>query len=88
MKIHEQRNAMRSATAKTAVDVRSLIGSLQRKMASTYGDGDRSNMVNAETDVIPALWGILHDLECSLECCGIVGCTPDPYNEKHPLSAF
>jgi hypothetical protein len=63
MKIHEQRNAFRSATKQTADNIRSLIASLQRKMSQPYGDGERSNMVNAETDVIPALWGMLHDLE-------------------------
>lgn len=67
MRLCTQRDELANAAESAASDVRSLMARLRRKMAAPYGDGTRSNMVNAETDVLPALYDIVLELETTLE---------------------
>jgi hypothetical protein len=39
-------------------------------MASPYGDGSKSNMVNAETDVLPQLGDLMETLCYALQAIG------------------
>lgn len=55
-----------------------------RKMASPYGDGSRSNMVNAETDVLPRLNDILDTLVVTLEAIS----SPHDAEAKKPTEAI
>jgi len=48
MRLHEQATAQRELLNTVEEDVRSLIGSLARKMQAPFGDGSRSNLVNGE----------------------------------------
>lgn len=58
MRLHEQRDTLRTAVTDARVELGELISSIRRKMAAPYGDGSRSNMVNAETDILPRLRAI------------------------------
>jgi len=62
MKLHEQRDHYVSALRAVYDDVHAARCSILRKIASPYGDGSRSNMVNAETDILPRLEEILRNL--------------------------
>ena len=67
MRINEQRDCLRDHGSRAEIRIRSLIGSINKKMSMPYGDGSRSNMVNAETDVLPALHSILNDVSAGLD---------------------
>lgn len=62
MKLHEQRDGLKTALDVTENRIHGLVASINRKMSMPYGDGERSNMVNAETDVLPELRSILDSL--------------------------
>jgi len=50
-----------------STDLKYLRSAILRKMAAPYGDGSRSNMVNAETDVLPRLADIIETLAATME---------------------
>lgn len=62
MRLNEQRNVMADAIDTAGVSLLGLRARVLRKMAAPYGDGTRSNMVNAETDVLPIIERIVSDL--------------------------
>jgi len=63
MRLNEQRNEMARAIENAACELIGLRSAIHRKMAAPYGDGSRSNMVNAETDVLPRLQAALNTLQ-------------------------
>lgn len=58
MKLHEQRNELRQLVTAVYDDLVALTSRIQRKTACPYGDGSYSDMVNANTDVLPQLTDI------------------------------
>ncbi|GAF85736.1 unnamed protein product [marine sediment metagenome] len=66
MRLCDQRDTLTEASRKAHSDIRALMTSIRRKMAMPYGDGTKTNMVNAETDVLPALYEIALDLDATL----------------------
>jgi hypothetical protein len=67
MKLYEQRNTLRNGILDASIDLKYMRSAILRKMAAPYGDGSRSNMVNAETDVLPRLADIIETLAATLE---------------------
>lgn len=67
MKLHTQRDLL----AATLADVDALAGMAQlnisRKIAAPYGDGSHSNMVNAETDILPHLTAMRSRITMALD---------------------
>jgi hypothetical protein len=63
MRLNEQRDTLVEAVEDAGCELLGLRASILRKMAAPYGDGSRSNMVNAETDVLPRLTAILDRLQ-------------------------
>lgn len=62
MRLNEQRDTLADAIEDAGCDLIALRLAILRKMAAPYGDGSKSNMVNAETDVLPRLNDILATL--------------------------
>jgi hypothetical protein len=67
MRLNEQRDTLVEAIEDAGCDLIGLRASILRKMAAPYGDGSRSNMVNAETDVLPRLVTILDRLQAAMD---------------------
>ena len=67
MRLNEQRDTLVEAIEDAGCDLIALRLAILRKMAAPYGDGSKSNMVNAETDVLPRLNAILDTLATTLE---------------------
>jgi hypothetical protein len=67
MRLNEQRDTLVEAIEDAGCDLIGLRSSILRKMAAPYSDGSRSNMVNAETDVLPRLADIIETLAATLE---------------------
>jgi hypothetical protein len=67
MKLHEQRERLIDGILGASTDLKYLRSAILRKMAAPYGDGSRSNMVNAETDVLPRLADIIETLAATME---------------------
>jgi hypothetical protein len=67
MKLHEQRERLIDGILGASTDLKYMRSAILRKMAAPYGDGSRSNMVNAETDVLPRLADIIETLAATLE---------------------
>ena len=67
MKLHQQRERLIDGILGASTDLKYLRSAILRKMAAPYGDGSRSNMVNAETDVLPRLADIIETLAATLE---------------------
>jgi hypothetical protein len=67
MRLNEQRNRLIDGIVDASTDLKYMRSAILRKMACPYGDGSRSNMVNAETDVLPRLNDILDTLATTLE---------------------
>ena len=67
MRLNEQRDTLVEAIEDAGCDLIGLRSAILRKMAAPYGDGSRSNMVNAETDVLPRLVVILDSLQKAMD---------------------
>ena len=67
MRLNEQRNRLIDGIVDASTDLKYFRSAILRKMAAPYGDGSRSNMVNAETDVLPRLHDIIGKLIATLE---------------------
>lgn len=67
MRLSDQRRSMLAAIDKAGCELLSLRAGVLRKIASPYGDGSRSEMVNASTDVLPQLSRILIDLRDAMQ---------------------
>jgi hypothetical protein len=67
MRTTEQRDRLVDGIVGASTDLKYMRSAILRKMAAPYGDGSKSNMVNAETDVLPRLNDILHTLASALE---------------------
>ena len=67
MRLNEQRDRLIDGIVDASTDLKYFRSAILRKMAAPYGDGSRSNMVNAETDVLPRLNDILNTLATTLE---------------------
>jgi hypothetical protein len=67
MKLHEQRERLIDGILGASTDLKYMRSAILRKMAAPYGDGSRSNMVNAETDVLPRLADIIETLAATME---------------------
>lgn len=66
MRLNEQRDTLVEAVEAAGCDVSALHAAILRKMASPYGDGSKSNMINAETDVLPRLSSIFNTLATAI----------------------
>jgi hypothetical protein len=55
MRLHEQRDELQQVVNEIHDSIELLMASINRKIASPYGDGSRSDLVNALTDVLPRL---------------------------------
>lgn len=66
MRLSTQRDTLTEANRNATEALRALMIRIRRKMAMPYGDGTRTNMVNAETDVLPTLYDIQLDLDAAL----------------------
>jgi hypothetical protein len=67
MKLHQQRDRLIDGIVDASTDLKYMRSAILRKIAAPYGDGSKSNMVNAETDVLPRLNDILDTLATTLE---------------------
>jgi hypothetical protein len=67
MRLNEQRDTLIEAVEDAGCDLIAMRSAILRKIAAPYGDGSKSNMVNAETDVLPRLNAILDTLATTLE---------------------
>jgi hypothetical protein len=70
MHLSEQRNKLVGGLLDASTDLKYLRSAILRKMAAPYGDGSKSNMINAETDVLPRINAILSGLLDTLELVG------------------
>lgn len=62
MKLHERDKERGRLLDEIERKLKILKEHLHRKMAAPYDDGSTSNMVNAETDVLPEINGLIRDL--------------------------
>jgi hypothetical protein len=76
MRLNEQRDTLVEAIEDAGQDLVSLRAAILRKMAAPYGDGSRSNMINAETDVLPRLTAILDALHTAVDSVDVKRCRP------------
>jgi hypothetical protein len=67
MRLNEQRERLIDGILGASTDLKYMRSAILRKMAAPYADGSRSNMVNAETDVLPRINDILDTLAAVLE---------------------
>lgn len=71
MRLNEQRKNLAEAIDRATCDLLYFRRAILRKMAAPYGDGSRSNMVNAETDVLPRINDILDTLQTAIDAVGV-----------------
>ena len=81
MRLNHQRDRLIQCTAEACHAVTHMRSAIIAKMNSPYGDGSKSNMVNAETDVLPRLNEILTTL---VECLEEVGFDQNGYPVPPP----
>jgi hypothetical protein len=55
MRVHEKRDELQQVVNEIHDSIELLMVLINRKIASPYGDGSRSDLVNALTDVLPQL---------------------------------
>lgn len=67
MRLNQQRDRLIDGVVDACTDLKYMRSAILRKMAAPYGDGSKSNMINAETDVLPRLNDILDTLATTLE---------------------
>ena len=65
MKLHEQRDTLSMTLTEIRSEIRAMICSVDRKIRDPYGDGSRSNQVNAETDVLPRLYEMCRTIDAA-----------------------
>jgi len=63
MKLHTQRDTLSATLTEIRSELRAMICSVDRKIRAPYGDGTRSNSVNAETDVLPRLYEMCRTID-------------------------
>lgn len=66
MRLIDQRNLQATAIRDAEQALRDLMTAIRRKTSMPYGDGTRSDMVNATSDVLPGLWNIVGILSPAL----------------------
>ena len=71
MKLHEHRDQLQQTLIRTHHDLHELVNYLRMKIGRTYPDGTRDNLVNAETDVLPALHELIRALDDHIPYTGI-----------------
>ena len=81
MRLNHQRDRLIQGTVEACHAVTHLRRAIINKMNSPYGDGSKSNMVNAETDVLPRLNELLTTLIESLEAVSV---DPNGYPVPYP----
>ena len=81
MRLNHQRDRLIQGTVEACHAVTHMRSAIIAKMNSPYGDGSKSNMVNAETDVLPRLHEILNTL---VECLEEVGFDQNGYPVPPP----
>jgi hypothetical protein len=67
MRLNEQRDTLVEAIEDAGCDLIGLRSAILRKIAAPYGDGSKSNLINAETDVLPRLVAILDSLQTAMD---------------------
>lgn len=67
MKLHTQRDTLHAGLTALHAEIREMICSVDRKIRAPYGDGTRSNQVNAETDVLPRLYEMRREIDRLLD---------------------
>ncbi len=67
MKLHTQRDTLHAGLTDLHGEIRDMICRVDRKIRATYTDGTRSNMVNAETDVLPTLYDMRREIDRLLD---------------------
>jgi hypothetical protein len=75
MRIHDQRDLLIEAVRAAEDELRAMRSAVLRKVACPYGDGSRSDLVNANTDVVPRLQAVLDLLTAATD---EVGHRPEP----------
>jgi hypothetical protein len=66
MRLNEQRDELERGIRHAWQEIRQLRYRVWKKTSMPYGDGSRSDMVNANSDVLPQLYEIMADLESAL----------------------
>lgn len=67
MKLHTQRDTLHDGLTAFHGEIRELICRVDRKIRALYSNGTRSNMVNAETDVLPTLYEMRREIDRLLD---------------------
>ena len=67
MKLHTQRDTLHAGLTDLHGEIREMICRVDRKIRAPYGDGTRSNLVNAETDVLPTLYEMRREIDRLLD---------------------
>lgn len=67
MRLARQRDVMRDAIDVAGCELMGMRAAILRKIAAPYGDGSKSVMVNATTDVLPKLTRILDVLDAAMQ---------------------
>lgn len=67
MRLSKQRDVMRDAIDVAGCELIAMRSAILRKIAAPYGDGSRSVMVNATSDVLPRLTRILDVLDAVMQ---------------------
>lgn len=55
MRLHEQNSERKKIIEDIKSELEDMRASIHRKMNAPFGDGSKSNMVNAESDVLPRI---------------------------------
>lgn len=71
MRLNEQRDHLIEACRQAEADLRAMRSAVLRKIASPYGDGSRSDQINASTDVLPRLQSIIDAVAAATEAIGV-----------------
>lgn len=67
MRLAKQRDVMMDAIDVAGCELIGMRSAILRKIAAPYGDGSKSVMVNATTDVLPKLARILDVLDAAMQ---------------------
>lgn len=70
MRVHDQARALAVAASDALGVLDCLRAQVHRKCAAPYPDGSRSNLVNADSDVLPDVGEAVRILSDALHRCG------------------
>ncbi len=67
MRLHKQRDTLHAGLTDLHREILDMICRVDRKIRAPYTDGTRSNLVNAETDVLPTLYEMRREIDRLLD---------------------